>query len=133
LKFNTKNKPNLSDQNIYDGEKHGVSFEWLVDKLDDQKAFLIKKNEEVIIEEYIFSCVHYEKIKKGKDCIISSALECPGFNFYILSVSTYGNCDIENHNVIKRELYWFDDKNSDIPNENPQWFQIKSQLDVLDT
>ena len=27
MKFEIKNKPNLSDQDIYDGEKHGVSFE----------------------------------------------------------------------------------------------------------
>ena len=47
MKFNIKDKPNLSDQDIYDGEKHGVSFEWLIDKLEDQKAFLMKKNEEM--------------------------------------------------------------------------------------
>ena len=27
MKFATKNKPNLNNQDIYDGEKHGVSFE----------------------------------------------------------------------------------------------------------
>ena len=43
MKFATKNKPNLNNQDIYDGEKHGVSFEWLIDKLDEKKAFLIKK------------------------------------------------------------------------------------------
>ena len=64
MKFEIKNKPNLSDQDIYDGEKHGVSFEWLIDKLEDQKAFLMKKNEDVTIETYIFSCVQREKKKK---------------------------------------------------------------------
>lgn len=64
MKFEIKNKPNLSDQDIYDGEKHGVSFEWLIDKLEDQKAFLMKKNEDVTIETYIFSCVEFKKKKK---------------------------------------------------------------------
>ena len=131
MKFEIKNKPNLSDQDIYDGEKHGVSFEWLIDKLEDQKAFLMKKNEDVTIETYIFSCVAREKKKKGKDCIVTSVLECPAFNFYIKSIDTYGNCKTEN--LIERELYWFDDKKSNIPNENPQWFKIKEQLDIDDS
>ena len=131
MKFATKNKPNLNNQDIYDGEKHGVSFEWLIDKLDEQKAFLIKKNENITIETYIFTCVHSEKKKKAKDCVISKVLECPAFNFFIKSVDTYGNCDTEN--LIDRELYWFDDKKSNIPNENPQWSQIKAELDINDS
>ena len=131
MKFETKNKPNLNNQEIYDGEKYGVSFEWLIDKLDEQKAFLMKKNEDITVETYIFTCVQHEKKKKAKDCIVSKVLECPAFNFFIKSVDTYGNYDTKN--LIERELYWFDDKKSNIPNENPQWFKIKEQLDIDDT
>tara|TARA_Y100000022_G_C12980998_1_gene253551 strand:+ start:112 stop:507 length:396 start_codon:yes stop_codon:yes gene_type:complete len=131
MKFETKNKPNLNNQEIYDGEKYGVSFEWLIDKLDEQKAFLLKKNEDITVETYIFTCVQHEKKKKAKDCIVSKVLECPAFNFFIKSVDTYGNCDTKN--LIERKLYWFDDKKSNIPNENPQWFKIKEQLDIDDS
>ncbi len=53
MKFETKNKPELFGSSYSDG---GASFEWLIDKLRDNGAFHLKKNEtvhKVIIQQQL--------------------------------------------------------------------------------
>jgi len=131
MKFETKNKPELY---CYNGTEYysdgGASFEWLIDKLRDGGAFHLKKNETIHIEEYTFTCINHEKKKEGTDIVASVIIKCESYNFYIKCIDTYNSSDISD--IYDTKLYWFDDKENNLPHENPQWNEIKLELKVED-
>jgi len=91
MKFETKNKPELYGSSYSDG---GASFEWLIDKLRDNGAFHLKKNETVHIENYEFTCIEHEKKEEGIDIVVSVVVKCESYNFYIKCIYTYNKSDI---------------------------------------
>ena len=127
MKFETKNKPELFGTNYSDG---GASFEWLIDKLRDNGAFHLKKNETVHIEDYKFTCIDHEKKEEGIDIVASVVVKCESYNFYIKCIDTCNKSDISE--IYDTKLYWFDDKDNNLPHENPQWNEIKLELQVED-
>ena len=133
LDFNHAKKPDLDSCN--DGEYYSdgsASFEWLIDKLRDNQTFKLKKNEEVQIEDYTFTCVEYELKNKGKNSTLTTVIECGTYNFFIKAIDTYENFNKSNEDILDTKLYWFDENKSDFPHKHPLWLEIKCELRVED-
>ena len=76
------------------------------------------------------SLQYHEKKEEGIDIVASVIVKCESYNFYIKCIDTCNKSDISE--IYDTKLYWFDDKDNNLPHENPQWNEIKLELQVED-